>query len=73
MTWVRDADRESFGREVLPDILDWIADNLYPDQIWDEERLLIMITEDMPDLWNMILEYIDKELNPEDVFSGDKL
>ncbi len=67
-------DREAFGRWVLGDIIDWISDNLRPDDIWDNDKLVdFFVTHADQELYDDLLCYIRDSEVPESVFDEKDL
>lgn len=65
--------KEAFGRWFLDDILDWINDNLEPDQVWTEDELLDFIVLGPSGIYKELLAYIAEKEEPEGVFDRDRL
>ncbi len=74
MAYITVAEKESFGREMLEDLVGWIEDNLEIDQVFSDEEIFNWLTEVADqDLWDRIKLWIMETEQPEDVFGTTEL
>ncbi len=52
------SDEKAFGKEFLDDIVTWISENLYLNEVFPKER---------------IVEWVKENMEPEEVFSYETL